>query len=296
MSEAEVRRRIVSAAGRLIGSHYLKGTYGHQPPGANNSITRMVATSAPPRNVTFMTNRSFRDLAVRAAQLDRFLGAAPLRCCGRFREYTGSGWAQEQYRQRAGPGSGFERAAGVHRSFYVWFSSQAALGPNQPTPACHSARIGSMELFPRRQHIHPGFRTVLRRLPEDEHYVYFGENCDRKQHFDCIGFAAYVLTEVKGSPVYPGDVKEAHQRARWAAELAGGADQGHDTYTNCQPGDLFLSDSHVAIVSQVAGETISLIHPYGEQWGVKLTQFCRADGTWSDGFTVINLSRQFLGV
>ena len=130
---------------------------------------------------------------------------------------------------------------------------------------------------------------------QDANQIYFGQDCYGKKHFDCVGFVAYVLTKQMGSRVHPGQTETSNQRASWVRALGSTPTGMNEAHPPCQPGDIFLSAAHVAMVVEVSGGEIKLVHAYGEQWGVVGNVFHRTDRTWRNAFTVINLGRAYLG-
>ena len=276
--EDTVRDAIISAARENIGAHYLAGTFGQCPPTADDSITTSLAPLATPgRSFTFITLRDWRDLAVRATEIFPYRGAR-LRCCGRYCAYANTGErAKLGLSQHATPAATPTPPARF-RTFYDWFNRIAALPAGSRTEAFRDRAFGSGDYYPRRHSIVGG----------NANFVYLGEDCYAKKHFDCLGFVFYVLTRVLHRPMWYGLRREGI--GRWN-ELG----THHTNQANCQRGDIFLSATHVAFV-EATSPGIRLIHANGDQRGVEVTGFNPKSDTWGSNFHVINLSRHFLGL
>ncbi|MCU0960625.1 MAG: C40 family peptidase [Pirellulaceae bacterium] len=280
--EDRIRDDIVRTARSLIGAHYLAGTFGQCPPHSDDATTASIAPLAQQgRTVIFWTKREWRDLMVRAAMINPYRGAT-LRCCGRYAAYANLPYQQVKLdlSQRLPPTPASTPPARL-RGFYDWFNRISTLRPNAPTEAFRDPAFGARDYYPRR-HCTEG---------SDARFVYLGEDCHGKMHFDCVGFVFYVFARVLHRPKYF-DLPRSGL-GRWTEV---GTDQSN--LTSCQRGDLFLSADHVAIVA--SSSNLRLIHANGDQRGVEETPFnvreSPSTSTWRNNFHVINLSRRFLGL
>jgi hypothetical protein len=297
--EDDVRNEIVRAARELIGAHYLAGTYGQCPPYGNDPITARIASrAAAGRTITFMTDRNWRTLAVRAVEINPYRGAC-LRCCGNYGLFTRLGRGGAVETSELAPTAPITVVRPLLRALYEWYTRIAALPAGGRTEPLRTSEIGLLDYFPRRHTI----------TGDSARKVYFGEDCYGKKHFDCVGFVGYVLTKVLDRIIYidtpsiaPTTPANAPATAPANAPGSGainqvGGWQGsgtvHTDPQNCRKGDIFLSARHMALVS-VASPNLRLIHADGDLNGVHESGY--DPDKWQQNFHVINFNRTFLGL
>jgi hypothetical protein len=134
---------------------------------------------------------------------------------------------------------------------------------------------------------------------ENPDWLYLGEHCSGKHHFDCVGFVCRVLGTALGRTNIRYGLPGNSGCGNWLQ--LGNTDLG-DSPASCiaaSPGDVFISASHVALVYD-RGNNIRLIHADGDSKGVEISGFihpsqARTRTSWDTNFHVIHLSRTFLG-
>ncbi len=276
--EDNVRDAIIRTAREYIGAHYLAGAFGQRPPSASDSITLSLAPlAAQGRSFSFITVRTWPELAVRATEIYPYRGVR-LRCEGRYSAYSGLGdGAKLRLSPHLAPSATTSPPARF-RSLYAWYGRIAGLPPGSRTEAFNDRAFGGRDYYPRRHSL----------TGDNANYVYLGEDCYSKRHFDCVGFVCYILTRVLGTPRWYGLPQSGI--GRWG-ELG----SHHEDPMNCRKGDIMLSADHVAFVAGTSPST-SLIHANGDSRGVEVSAFNRKRATWANNFHVVNLSRRTLGL
>lgn len=250
----------------LSGAHYLTGTFGARP-----LETDIVAG----RTLAFRNNTDWRELAVHAAEWNG------LRCCGRYAVMAGSRDAGRLRCSQHLPPSG-DLAVWLQEAQAVTQYQHIDMTGRQGAPhfvMTRNLRPFRGRFWPRRYVIdnRPTLRDPELCHPE---YVYLGEDCTGKMHFDCVGFLCYLQTVATGRPVRRGLPDEGV--GNWGTEI--------DDYHLVQPGDIFLSATHIALVAENQQGAIWIVHANGDQRGVERTRFNRQDGTWSRNFHAVRLA------
>lgn len=256
------------------GAHYLTGAYGARP-GETDTIAG--------RTVILLNDYEWPSLAVNAAELNG------RRCCGRYMKVRGrrlespstaeppqdalGEWVQGLRRARTADAVTRAMAYAVTRAIAHVTGSRHA----NATPTLVRGFEGSK--YPRRHVVNisdcPG-----RQEPDVCHpkFIYLGESCAGKRHFDCVGFVCYVFTRALGQTVWRG-------LERWP-------DQGDAVDpADLQPADIVLWPGHIALVAGWQGDKLKIIHANGDQRGVETTN---AD-TGREGFRAIHLNDRFFG-
>jgi|WetSurMetagenome_2_1015567.scaffolds.fasta_scaffold126524_3 hypothetical protein len=233
-----IREQIVAVAYEIsaAGAHYLTGCYGSRPGQADYAG----------RWLGMVYNNEWRSVAVQAA-MSKVNG---LVCCGRYMD--------DSRKILAGltpdpPENDLGR----------WVGALPPCRPDKSGPqgvATLTAIRPYMERYwPRR---HGG---------DNARYIYLGESCAGKMHFDCVGFVCYVLARVLGHPIQV-DLRLPQNWPGRCTEIAEGQ-------TGAGPGDIVFTDRHIALVMGSGGS--QLIHANGDKRGVERTSFNSGAETWS---------------
>jgi hypothetical protein len=196
-------------------AHYLTGAFGGIPDQPDSVFGR---------SITLLNDCTWQSLSVCAAEYEN------RRCCGRYRVPN---------RKLQLP-----QGSAIPPEWETWF--QTVLRPDSPRDTPFRG------CYPRRHVVERRFCPIH----QDEatchpKWVYLGDNCEGKIHFDCCGFLGYVFWRALGRI-------EVHPISGWRA-LA----------TPCRPADadIVLSDRHIAI----ALSPTVLIHANGDRRGVETT-------------------------
>ncbi|MEQ9406625.1 MAG: NlpC/P60 family protein [Fuerstiella sp.] len=232
------REAVIQVARRVeqSGAHYLTYTFGAMP-GQADGITG--------RFLSLVNDLNWPTLAVKTAEFNH------LRCVGRYAKVNG----ERQNRPTSRPPTSGDLA--------VWLESARGapeFGPLHEQPQLIRNRIPGIRgvFYPRRHVIHRSHCPS--RQEEDTcspNFVYLGESCVGKLHFDCVGFICYVFTEALGRQVRYG-------LNNWPA-------QGREIELQAvQPGDLILWPGHIALVESNSGR-LRIVHANGDRRGVEST-------------------------
>lgn len=220
MSAGEDRRRLVQAAQSIeeSGAHYLTLAFGGIPGQGPDPIHH--------RSLRLVNNYTWNQLAVCTAEFNGLF------CCGRY---------QSPARKLSRPG-GTPPPADLAR----WIET-ASRTPDAPAPF--------QGLYYPRRHVLDRRHCPPRQTPDqcDPQWLYLGESCVGKMHFDCFGFVAYAFLQATGRP---GFWTQQTLRQDWLSDRS-----------RVQPGDVVLAPSytHIAIVV----DQNRIIHAAGDIWGVK---------------------------
>jgi cell wall-associated NlpC family hydrolase len=246
------------------GAHYLTGAYGAVP-GETDAIAG--------RKVTLLDDLAWPSLAFHAAELNG------RRCCGRYEKVHGRRLSSPPTAEPPRDALG-EWVRGLRRARDADVITPVVA---QATGSRYATRtlIRGFEgnYYPRRHVVNrrdcPGGQG-----PDICHpnFIYIGESCAGKRHFDCVGFVCCVFTQALGRTVWLGV-------ERWASQ-GDAVDPG-----DIQPADIVLWPGHVALVAGWRGDRLQLIHANGDRRGVEMT---RAD-TDRQGFQAIHLRDGFFG-
>ena len=248
--EFGIRSFIVQYAHWCIGSHYLKKCFG-QKPGEYDDV------KTNPRLLAIEENTDWDSLAIHAA----CLSGSGRRCLGRYHAN------EVRYREELFRLDDSQSSQPDYISLKAYVESLAGMEPGQ------FPHWGKPGLYPRRER--PG------------EPVYLGEDCREKQHFDCVGLVGYVMRQVFGEKFDYG-----------LTHYLNGSDNTHfdacrlepPPRTLPQPGDLLVSDTHIAIVSGPD----RIIHAAGERWGVRESGFDFGNSEYTKYKALCRLQRGYL--
>lgn len=246
----QARENAVTEARTLstIGAHYLTNTFGAVP-GEADRITG--------RRLSYISHDfQWRSLAIRTAEF------GGLRCCGR---YVAAGGRRIHAPMTANPPDSLQRWIQQVQTHPEWDYV------NNPRMSTSRAPAFENHFWPRRHSTTNSYKD----------YVYIGESCAGKMHFDCVGFVCYVFTRATGKRFWVG--------------LRNFDNRGTIIPVNTvSPGDIILSNTHVALVESKDRSNIWLIHANGDQRGVERTAFDRSASTWRSNLRAVRIHDRFL--
>jgi hypothetical protein len=248
------------------GAHYLTGTFGARP---------LEADTISGRLLEFRNDTTWEQLAVHAAEW------SGMRCCGRYAVVAGSVAAGKlRYPQHLPPSGDLAVWLRAIQGGTQW--GHIDMSGQQGAPRfvmTRNVRAFRDRFWPRRYVVDNRGRLRDPDLCHPE-FVYLGEDCTGKMHFDCVGFVCYLLTQVTGRTVRRGLPDDGV--GSWGSKI--------DDYRLVQPGDAMMSASHIAVVEESQGGTIWIIHANGDSRGVERTRFNRGADTWSRNFQAVQLA------
>ena len=233
-----MRDRIVDEARRIAqtGAHYLTYAFGARP-GERDPIKG--------RTVRMVNTTDWANLAVHTAEINNPACGGVLRCTGKY---------LTRARRHTHP-----TTMPIPANYNRWLATAGGGGSNPVRPM-------NGNQYPRRRVINRNGCPPNQGADIcDPKYIYLGDSCVGKMHFDCVGFICYVFTHVLGRTIDYG--------------LTAWPNQGTPVprLAAAQPCDLVFWPGHIAIVTGLQGGRPVIAHAAGDRWGVKEEPLSRAD-------------------